>query len=46
MNEQARMLQVTQLSRKCGILNISQPYRPPQTVTSFTFFFTTYVSPL
>jgi hypothetical protein len=33
---------VSHLSRQCGILNISQPYRPPQFVTgeSFTFFFT------
>jgi hypothetical protein len=24
---------VSRLSRQCGILNISQPYRPPQSVT-------------
>jgi hypothetical protein len=30
---------VSRLSRQCGILNISQLYRPPQPVTALLFFF-------
>jgi hypothetical protein len=30
------------LSRQCGILNISQPYRPPRSVTGIAFFTFTY----
>jgi hypothetical protein len=35
-------LTVSRLSRQCGILNISQPYRPPRPVMEITslFFFT------
>jgi hypothetical protein len=31
---------VSRLSRQCGILNISQPYRPPWTVTAIALPFT------
>jgi hypothetical protein len=30
---------VSRLSRQCGILNISQPYRPPRPVTGITLLF-------
>jgi hypothetical protein len=30
---------VNQLSRQCGILNISQPYRPPRPVTGITLLY-------
>jgi hypothetical protein len=32
---------VSRLSRQCGILNISEPYRPPWPVTGIAFFFIT-----
>jgi hypothetical protein len=30
---------VSQLSRQCGIPNISQPYRPPRPVTGIALFY-------
>jgi hypothetical protein len=33
---------VSLLSRQCGILNISQPYRPPQPVTGIVLLYFTY----
>jgi hypothetical protein len=35
---------VSQLSRKCGILDISQPHRPPWPVTGITLLFTFYAA--
>jgi hypothetical protein len=35
-------LTVSRLSRQCGILNISQPSRPPWPVTGIALFFFTY----
>jgi hypothetical protein len=34
---------VSRLSRQCGILNISQTYRPPRTVTGIVFFNCTHL---
>jgi hypothetical protein len=34
---------VSRLSRQCGILNISQPYRPPQPVKRIAFLFLFYI---
>jgi hypothetical protein len=35
-------LTVSRLSRQCGILNISQSYRPPRPVTGTAIFFLTF----
>jgi hypothetical protein len=34
---------VSRLSRQCGILNISQPYRPPRPITKITLILYTHV---
>jgi hypothetical protein len=37
---------VSRLSRQCGILNISQPYRPPQPVTGIALLYGDGVLPV
>jgi hypothetical protein len=34
---------VRRLSRQCGILNISQPYRPPRPVNGDSFYFYLFI---
>jgi hypothetical protein len=36
-------LNVSRLSRQCGILNIAQPYRPPRPFTGIALLFLLYV---
>jgi hypothetical protein len=35
-------LSLNQLSKKCGIFSVSQPYRPPRSVTRTALFFLLY----